>query len=365
MSEEQEKRSSSHKNLLQGSVLILISNLVYIGNNYLVAWTQLAAPEIALARGGLQIVVFGVIVWRERKMKREEDVDSGPKSSGLPLYALVVLYGFTVSSMSFACLAAIPLMPIGDLIVISFTSPVFSVFFDRIVLKRTLTVLSICLCLFIVIGDVLVVQPPFIFGEDNDLNNTTNSSMMMETESEKQGNMYYLGVGLCVYAAASGALANVVGARCNKMDISTSQLMLASGFSSLLLSLVSTSFLPNRLVTDPLSLTLPAALLLPVSAIITMLAYWTITLAVSITRNPTLISMLRSTEILISLVTESIWWGKPPGTISLLGSLLVAACVLSMAAHGSITTFTSQAWEKCRGRQKEDSVQTVQIVTAL
>ena len=80
MSEEQEKRSSSHKNLLQGSVLILISNLVYIGNNYLVAWTQLAAPEIALARGGLQIVVFGVIVWRERKMKREEDVDSGKVS---------------------------------------------------------------------------------------------------------------------------------------------------------------------------------------------------------------------------------------------------------------------------------------------
>ena len=58
--------------VLQGSVLILISNLVYIGNNYLVAWTQLQAPEIALVRGIFQIVIFGAIIWRGRQDKKEE-----------------------------------------------------------------------------------------------------------------------------------------------------------------------------------------------------------------------------------------------------------------------------------------------------
>ena len=58
--------------VLQGCVLILLSNLVYIGNNYLVAWTQLQAPEIALVRGTCQIVIFGAILWRGRAGKKEE-----------------------------------------------------------------------------------------------------------------------------------------------------------------------------------------------------------------------------------------------------------------------------------------------------
>ena len=58
--------------VLQSAVLILISNLVYIGNNYLVAWTQLQAPEIALVRGTLQIVVFGAILCRGRTDEKEE-----------------------------------------------------------------------------------------------------------------------------------------------------------------------------------------------------------------------------------------------------------------------------------------------------
>ena len=55
-----------------------------------------------------------------------------------------------------------------------------------------------------------------------------------------------------------------------------------------------------------------------------------------LTHHPTLISMLHSTEILISLVTEALWWNELPGTVSLLGSLLVAACVFTMAAHDKI-----------------------------
>ena len=77
MSEKQEGESLPLKKLLQGTVLILISNLIYIGNNYLVAWTQLTAPEIALVRGGLQVIVFGFLVWRIQKTKRNVNKDSG------------------------------------------------------------------------------------------------------------------------------------------------------------------------------------------------------------------------------------------------------------------------------------------------
>jgi len=321
----------SLKAVLQGALLLLISNLVYIGNNYLVAWTHLTAPEIALVRGTFQMVLFAAIIYKRGAARKENITDQIP--SPVLFYGQIVFFGFAVSTMSFACLAAIPLMPIGDLIVISFATPVFSVFLDRIVLKRVLTVLSITLCFLIVLGDVLVVQPPFLFKDKGSENQTSYED---EQPRQKHGQYYFLGVGLCLYAAAAGAVANVVGAKCNQMNISSSQLMLVSGISTLLLSLISASFLPNRLLTSPMSLSLKAAILLPVSAVITMVAYWTITLAISITHNPTLISMLRSTEILITLVTEAIWWNELPGTTSLLGSLLVVGCVLTMAAHDKI-----------------------------
>jgi len=351
MAEESKEEVLLMKKVLQGSVLILISNLIYVGNNYLVAWTKLTAPEIELVRGALQVIIFGIIVWKTEGVIRKRNEE--PKNKRIVLYFLIGLYGFSVSTMNFACLAAIQLMPIGDLIVICFASPVFSVFLDRIVLKRAFTLLSLSLCLLIIIGDVLVVQPPFLFGDSDSIHNATHNST--KSVMEKHGDSYYIGVALCLYTAAAAAVANVLSAHCNKKEISTSHLMLVSGISSLLLSLISSIFISNKLLTAPQSFSLQAAILLPFLALLTMVAYWTITLAVSVTRHPTLISMLRSTEILISLVTESLWWHQMPGICSLVGSLLVAACVLSMAAHDKIAIATKELWRKLRKRTSKES----------
>ena len=298
------------------------------------------------------------VIFSETVKKSIDGFISEQKTSQYVLYAQLVLYGVTVSTMSFACLAAIPLMPIGDIIVICFASPVFSVFLDRIVLKRLLTILSVSLCFLIVLGDVLVVQPPFIFGEEDTRNETSINVDDEEPSQKKHGQYYYVGAGLCVYGAVSHAVTNVFGAKCSQKNISSSQLMLVSGISSFLLSLISASFLPNRLLSSPQLLSIKAAILLPVSAGVTMLAYWTITLAISITHHPTLISMLRSTEILISLVTEALWWKELPGTISLLGSLLVAACVLTMAAHDKIVTYSRHMM---KGKEQEEAVETIRL----
>jgi len=280
------------------------------------------------------------------------------------LAALIVLYGFTVATMSFACLAAIPLMPIGDLVVLCYVYPVFSVFLDRIVLKRALTFLSISLCFLIILGDILVVKPPFIFG-DEDSKNETMESLAVDNipnkSQKKHGEYYYVGVALCLYAAASGAVTNVVGAKCNQNNISSSQLMLVSGITGLILSLIAVTFLPNRLLTNPGSMSYKDAYLLPVSAGITMAAYWAFTLAISITRHPTLISMLHSTEILIALVTEALWWNELPDMSSLLGSLLVTACVLTMAGHDKIVATFKQNFSTKEKEEKETDVEELKI----
>ena len=118
--------------------------------------------------------------------------------------------------------------------------------------------------------------------------------------------------------------------------------MFISGVFTIILSLVSLSFFENRLFVAPASLSLKAVLLLPVASIVTMIAFWTITLAINYIPNPTLIAMLRSTEILISLVTESFYWHHLPGLLSFFGSLLVSVAVLSMAGHDRIINITGR-----------------------
>ena len=59
------------RTLLSATFLILVSNLIYIGNNYIIAWTELQATEVALARGLLQVLVFGFVFWKEQKTKEK------------------------------------------------------------------------------------------------------------------------------------------------------------------------------------------------------------------------------------------------------------------------------------------------------
>ena len=164
------------------------------------------------------------------------------------------------------------------------------------------------------------------------IDNTNNTSVIDDiditvesVEQLKESDNYFLGVGLCLYVAAACAFSNVINVSVMKTNerITTSHLMLTSGVFCVLLSVASTFLLPNRLITAPLSLPTTSAVILLVSALMTFLAFWFITLAVTITKSPTLISMLRSTEIILSLVTESVWWGEPPHYLSILGSLLV------------------------------------------
>ena len=42
--------------------MIMVSNVVYILNNYVVIWFQLNATEVALARGLIQVSIFGVVL---------------------------------------------------------------------------------------------------------------------------------------------------------------------------------------------------------------------------------------------------------------------------------------------------------------
>ena len=113
--------------------------------NYVVSWTKLNAGEVDLIRGFMQIVIFGGIILLNKWRKKTENHGA----ISLFQWSMMGLYGVLISSVNLTALAAIPLMPIGDLIVLCFTSPVFSVIFEFLILRRPLKIYSVILCVLI------------------------------------------------------------------------------------------------------------------------------------------------------------------------------------------------------------------------
>ena len=216
-----------------------------------------------------------------------------------------------------------------------------------------------------VLGDILVVQPSFLFPTSSATHTSTNitsstssnltSQSYTSAEEMKAGGEYLLGVGICFSVAAACAMGNVINVGVMKANerITTVHLMLMSGVFAVLLSLLTSLLLPNRLLTAPLSLSLTSTLSLLLSAGMTFMAFWFISLAVTITKTPTLISMLRSTEIVLSLGTESIWWGQPPHYLSIIGSLLVMLSVVLMTKVDLLTDL----WKRMLSRKGQSSTE--------
>ena len=147
-----------------GVVLVILVNIIYVTQNYVVKTVRLGAGEVSLVRGLLQMMVFSIVLLltRHKEGPRKhfhEKLESGDTllrmkkqdtlSAGWRTWVLASLRGFLTASMSFCCVMAVQLMPIGDLVVIAFISPVFSLILESLILKRPLTILAVILCVLI------------------------------------------------------------------------------------------------------------------------------------------------------------------------------------------------------------------------
>lgn len=258
-------------------------------------------------------------------------------------WLLVLLYGLLTSSASFSCVSAIPLMPIGDLIVVCMSTPVFSVILDKLVLKRPLTLLSVTLCVSIVFGDILVVHPELLTGSGTSGEAGEAEARLPGDDLQRRGAAYLAGVALCLYTAAAVSVSNVVQISVTQPAPSAwtkNHLMVVAGVWSVLLSAAAaaTQLSPNRLLSWPAAASLAplTGALLAASAALTLAALWATASAVALLQHATLVTMLRSTEICISLVTEAVYWGHLPHPLSAVGSILVMLSIVMMSAHDII-----------------------------
>ena len=92
-------------------------------------------------------------------------------SEGLPRTKgqkfLLVFNGLISTLNSLAHYHAVTVLPLGDVMMISAVKPIFITFFSCIFLKEKCGIFEILNILLVMAGIVLVVQPPFLFGYDD------------------------------------------------------------------------------------------------------------------------------------------------------------------------------------------------------
>ena len=101
------------------------------------------------------------------------------------------------------------------------------------------------------------------------------------------------------------------------------------GLWSVVVAVASLPLIPNRLLSAPSSLSLISWSMILTTSSVTLIAVWATVTAVSLLPQPTLLSMVRSTEIPLSLVTEALYWSAVPGPVSVLGSIIVSHIIIN------------------------------------
>ena len=100
----------------------------------------------------------------------------------------------------------------GNAMTIIFTAPIFTMIFSFIFLRLRQGIWKICFAFVLIVGVILVVRSPFIFPQTiyNLQNQYINETNLNDDSVSKNGSMYWIGVGICVLAAACTGLINVV-----------------------------------------------------------------------------------------------------------------------------------------------------------
>lgn len=148
------------------------------------------------------------------KLKTEEPLEV-IHSNRVRTYFWVWIYCLATGGMSYTAYIGVKTMPVPDFVVFGHTAPAFTLLLSICVLGQRLTILNAGLCIAVIIGVILVVQPSFLFRSVAHLNYP----------------MYSLGVIIALLCAFSAALINVSSAKL-KTAVSRYYLMLYGGFAT-------------------------------------------------------------------------------------------------------------------------------------
>ena len=311
-----------------GLLLAFASGLIFTANNCVIQIFSLDYAENMLIRSIIQFFIFGTICLVKRN-------PIWPKSEERKIKVLIVLQGFLGSTVIICAFSCMLLMPLGDALTLLFTEPFSTMFMAAIFLGHRLRLFRIGIGLLLLVGVVLVIQPPFIFHQTDTTFQDPIQHYFIQSQFQTSREdinyhtkLYYIGVIVAMSAAMLKGVLNISVNQCAK--IKSSVLMWWTGLGGIFVSLIAFTFDANaRMLSNRvLEVTLTEWLLYSGLAITGLIGYFCMTKSLQMI-DPTCVAFVRSLEIIFGYIVQITILGQIPSVLSLSGAVLVFVSVAS------------------------------------
>ena len=322
-----ESTTNSFRNHCFGLALAFVSGLIFTANNCIIQTFNLDYAENMLIRSTVQTIIFGVMCIIKR--------NSIWPTCERKIQCLMIFQGVLGSVVMICAFSCMLLMPLGDALTLLFTEPFSTMFMAAIFLGHRLRLFKISLGLFLLIGVVLVIQPPFIFPNYEDaiqnyfVKSQIHTLFQIETSRKEisyRTKLYYIGVIIALSAALAKGVLNICVNKCSK--IKSTVLMWWTGFGGIFVSLIAFTFDKNArmLSTEIFEVSYTEWLLLFGLAISGLIGYFCMTKSLQMI-DPTCVAFVRSLEIIFGYIVQITTLGQIPSVLSLSGAILVFMAV--------------------------------------
>jgi len=302
-------------NYVLGVILSIISGILFTANNFIINQFQVVVSDAVLVRCIIQISLYTIIIYSSSDRFLPHDCN---KKLFMLSQALAGAINFVTS------LASVSFMPVPDALCIIFTCPVVTMVLSVIILGDKLNILKCVSGILLLLGVVLVCQPPFLFYNLQD-----------DSLQTLHDDLYYVGVLLAVTACCTGGLKNVLVAKCE--GVSTANLVNWSAIFGLVIA-VSYSQLQSDsriLSADITRISWSDWFILIGLAVSGLLAFTAGTKALKLI-SPNVVSSLRAMELVLAFGVQSLITWESPDTLSCIGGGLVLGGVLLLTFQDRI-----------------------------
>ena len=305
---ELKETTRNFKHEIIGCVLAFISGVIFTVNNIIIQVRKLDFTDIVLVRSTLQILLIGGLCYFKNLSLFPKLEENSTRTK-----IVMIVQGFLGGLMIIMSFGCVRLMPLGDASTLLFSSPIFTMILACLCLNHKLVPIRVLFITILMIGTILVVQPPFIFGEE-----TSNS-----TE-------YYIGAILGISTAFVDGLVNISINFCT--EINPLVLLWWSGIGGLFVSLMAFTFdTKARILTASISIiSYGDWSAYFIMAIIGLLAYFCMTKSLQMI-DPTVVSFIRSLEIVLAFLVQILIMNQIPNYLAVIGAVLVLVSVGSIA----------------------------------
>ncbi|TRY64391.1 hypothetical protein TCAL_02632 [Tigriopus californicus] len=321
----------------------MAANCITVANNYAVTIFTIESVEFLFIRTPLQMLICGGIAG----MLGNRFVPSSCMGK-----ILVASVSFAWAFAIFFAVTAVRLLPVGEFVVLVYTSPIMTVICSAILLKTKPSILKALLLIVLLVGTILVVQPPILFQKEhsepsgtktpNVKNQTLSTNEYKELvaklsileDDETVGHLqeiyphYWMGVIMSLGCSFCVGIGHVLVAKNEEVTVLVLNFYVGL-FSGIIALICSFSHMENRIFTEISAISTDQWIVMVVFSILVLASMQLIFLANKLA-TPTLTAMFRSMEIVITLIMDVVLFNDVPGWLSLLGTCLVLTSVLMM-----------------------------------